>query len=410
MKARASLLAALTLVVAAAVVFRLFQSELHSTLFALGAQPEVREALEGSLEDLKTLSRLDPASEAAYRARFRALEPTVRRLQILDYNRDSIMTRYEAILLSAFAAIVLALTAAHVVSRQRNERRLTKLELAIADLARGETAVTLDDRRRDSIGRMGRMVERTSRVMAKQRRRLDALGSLTRWQDAARRLAHEMRTPLTGLQLQLTRIRDLAAEWEGTDDPRAAGIRGAGDDALGSLNRLADFTRQFTSLAQLPAPILKRQDLRGLLRDFVDTYASAWPGLALELAAPRSVPVDVDRDLIRQVLVNLCANSSQALAGRPGRVTFHPAAHGDVVILEVTDDGPGVPPDIVRRMFEPYISSRDSHRGMGLGLAISRKILLDHGGDLDLHDTGRQGTTFHLILPKPPDRGAGETA
>ena len=112
--------------------------------------------------------------------------------------------------------------------------------------------------------------------------------------------------------------------------------------------------------------------------------------------------VSVDRDLIRRVLANLCSNSALAV-GERGVVTFRIRSDGDdngAVHLDVHDDGHGIDPSIRARLFEPYVTTRRVGEGMGLGLAISRKILLDHGGDLELLGSSPSfGTTFRLTLP-----------
>ncbi len=106
--------------------------------------------------------------------------------------------------------------------------------------------------------------------------------------------------------------------------------------------------------------------------------------------------------MIRQVLANLCDNSSKALGERRGLVRFTVEARGPEARLLVSDDGPGIPPTVRERLFEPYTTTREVGEGMGLGLAISLKILLDHGGDLELLGSSARGTTFALSLPLPP--------
>ena len=106
--------------------------------------------------------------------------------------------------------------------------------------------------------------------------------------------------------------------------------------------------------------------------------------------------------MLRQVLVNLCDNSAHAVDGsdqQRGEVTIEYGAAEDQVWLEVADDGPGVAADLRPRLFEPYVTTRGIGEGMGLGLAICRKILLDHGGDLELRPSER-GATFRLTLPR----------
>jgi signal transduction histidine kinase len=106
-------------------------------------------------------------------------------------------------------------------------------------------------------------------------------------------------------------------------------------------------------------------------------------------------PAALDRELFRQVLVNLCNNSS--LAGAT-RVTFRIGEQREWLHLDVADDGPGVDPSIRPRLFQPYTTTRAVGEGMGLGLAICRKIMLDHDGDLELVDA--PGAAFRITLPK----------
>jgi signal transduction histidine kinase len=112
--------------------------------------------------------------------------------------------------------------------------------------------------------------------------------------------------------------------------------------------------------------------------------------------------------MVRQVLVNLCDNSALALGASSGDVTFSLGSEGEWTVLTVADDGPGVPPAIQPRLFEPYVTSRRVGEGMGLGLAISRKILLDHGGDLELLAEREHGAVFRLLFPRIAETAEGE--
>jgi two-component system nitrogen regulation sensor histidine kinase NtrY len=168
------------------------------------------------------------------------------------------------------------------------------------------------------------------------------------------------------------------------------------------IQRLDGLVQRFASFAKLPAPDLRPHDLRQLVDEFVTTFADAWPGLGLARSLPETeCPVCVDRAMLRQVLVNLCDNSARALVGRRGTVTLSLPAPGSAPwqVLEVKDDGPGIAAELLTRVFEPYVSTAPSGEGMGLGLAISRKILLDHGGDLELLPSAA-GATFRLLLPR----------
>jgi signal transduction histidine kinase len=232
-----------------------------------------------------------------------------------------------------------------------------------------------------------RQIRRDRRFEERDRRRLAELQNLTMWQETARRHAHEMKTPLTAARLELTRLRETVPEGEG---------RQAADSLDEELNRLGRFTRDLTSFARLPSPRLEVHDLGATVAEFASTFARAWP-LELDFAPPGApLRAAMDRELIRQALVNLCDNAAQAGAGK---VRLRLAAAGPGLCLDVEDDGPGIAPEIRGRVFDPYVTTRKMGEGMGLGLAISKKILLDHGGDLELLETAAAGTVFRLILP-----------
>lgn len=376
------------MVLAAAAVLFLFERQLSSAWFRMGLQPDVISALEGSQEDRRQLARLDPQREAEYRRRFEEDQALLNRLRILEHNRKEILRRYEMILLAVVGGVLAVAGGAHLVRQGRRERRIDRLREALVQLSAGQENVDIGDRGKDTIGRIAAMIEETSRVMARDRRRLAALQNLSMWQETARRHAHEMKTPLTAARLELTRLRELVS-----DESRQT-VESLGEE----LDRLGRFTREFTSFARLPKPRLEVHDLGAVVSEFVSTFDLAWPSLALCVSAPSSqIPLlaAVDRELLRQTLVNLCDNSTHAQART---VTFQVGRNGAGIYVEVADDGPGIAPEIRGRVFEPYVTTRKVGEGMGLGLAISKKILLDHGGDLELVETSEAGTTFRITL------------
>jgi signal transduction histidine kinase len=401
---RVTLLTLLALVAAAALVFQAFQRQLSGAWFAFGAHPDVLALIDSSLEDQTRLARLDPAHAAAYRRRFEEVRTLQTHFQVLAYNRREIVARYEQILLGVVSGIVVLAGSGYAWRQVRQEARLAGLQTALGDLSAGRSDVRVGERRRDLIGRIAAMVEQTSRVMARDRRRLASLENLAAWQEAARRHAHEMRTPLTAARLELSRMASLLAE---SGSPGGDLVR-LQESVVQEIDRLGRFTQGFTSFARLPQPALARHDLGRLVGELVDLFAAAWPELTLRFApppAPQTFAVLVDPEMLRQVLVNLCDNSALALRERgrgAGTVTFSLSVLGDEgIALDVADDGPGVPEEIRGRLFAPYTSSRRIGEGMGLGLAISRKILLDHGGDLELVRTSAEGTVFRLLFPPP---------
>jgi two-component system nitrogen regulation sensor histidine kinase NtrY len=382
----------LVAVVASTLLFYLFQHELSSVWLDVALRPEVRETLERSLGDQKKLYAADPPHGAEYRARFERTRTLLARMEVLELSRRELARRYELLLVSIFAITFLSAGIVSVVRSRRDERRLAVLQRALAALSRGEAGVRVGDERRDVIGRIARMVESTSDVVTGQRQRLEYLEHLSAWQEAARRHAHEIRTPLTAAQLEIDRLVTLSRDGVHGDE-----LERTRDGIYNELERLSRFTKQFSSFAAIGPPSLVEEPLDAIVDEFSRTFANAWP-LALRIASTAAnARARVDRDLLRQVLANLCSNAAQAGAHN---VTFATSADARSVIVDVSDDGGGIADRVRARLFEPYATTRPVGEGLGLGLAISRKILLDHGGDLALVATSSAGTVFRLTLPQ----------
>ncbi|HSS77526.1 MAG TPA: HAMP domain-containing sensor histidine kinase [Thermoanaerobaculia bacterium] len=392
------------MLLAAVAVLWLFEKQISGPWFRLGLHPEITSALEHSMDDQKRLARFEPQSRDEYRARFEATQTLLNHLRILEHNRQRITRRWELIVLAAVGGVLAIAGGAHLLRQGRQDARLERLRLALVALSAGEEDLQIEDRGRDTLGRIAGMIEETSRAMARDRKRLAYLKNLSVWQETARRHAHEMRTPLTAARLELSRLQQLLPAEPADPTGIQEEVRQAALSVGEELERLGKFTQQFTSFARLSLPRPAVHDLGPVVEEFVATFAAAWPSLTLRYEPPgKPLPAALDRDMLRQVLVNLCDNSALAIRSTgeaPGTVTLRPGETEAGVVLDVSDDGPGIPPDIRSRVFEPYVTTRRVGEGMGLGLAISKKILLDHGGDLEVLASSPAGTTFRLTLPK----------
>ena len=383
------------LLAAAALVWGLTR-ELSRAWFLPGLQPEVVAELEQALADQRELARLSPQTARERHAKFDRSQALLGRLRVLALSREDLVSRHRSVLLGAVLAAVLLVGGVYVHRQARQERRLGRLHSALAELARGVPDVRVGEAGADLISRVARMTEEVSRAYSRDRRRLASLEDLGRWQEAARRHAHEMRTPLASARLDLDRLRALVATHE---DPGAS-LAGLAGDLEAAFRRLEEFSRAFAAFGRLPEPRPERTDLASFLREFGQRFAPAWPDARLEVTTPEApCPASCDRDLLRQVLVNLCDNAAGALreAGRRGciRMSLTPAIGSWAI--DVADDGPGLAAEALPLLFHPYATFRQG--GTGLGLAVARKILLDHGGDLELVRTSAEGASFRLTLP-----------
>lgn len=436
MRIRLALVVLLAALLGALAAVWAIERELARTWLAVGVHPEVIEALGEAMRTQRQIADLDPAASDQARERFARLERLQARLRVVALGQDQLVRRAQWTLLATVLALLATAGALWLTATRHTDRRLERLRIHLAALAGGATEVATGERHHDALGRVAAMVEQTARVVGRERQQAAALTHLAQWQEAARRQVHELRTPLTGGMLELERLRDLLL---GTP-PSFSAVAAARLDALAAeLERLRRFTAEFAGFARLREPRPEPTDLAALLAELVRTFAGAWPGMELVVAtdandatdanaAPRepspSLLVVLDRELIRQLVVNLLDNAGRAGArrlelrlravaatpgsGRSWRDLPRPAAgSAGEVVVEIRDDGPGLPEGIRARLFEPYNTSRKSGEGLGLGLAIARKIALDHHGDLELAESGAASTIFRLRLPFDPATGAG---
>ena len=222
------------------------------------------------------------------------------------------------------------------------------------------------------------------------------------WREVARRIAHDIRNPLTPIQLSTERMRRKYAAAH-AEDPVFAECTQA---ILSEVNTLKHLVDEFTRFARMPVPRLEEGDLPVEIRTVVDTYRTSHPGIRWEFRQEGPPRAWFDPFQIRRAVTNLLDNAAAAL-GERGSVTVTCArdeAAGKVRIA-VADDGPGISPGDRDRLFEPYFSRREG--GTGLGLAIVSAIANDHGGTVRMRDNTPRGTVFEMEFPaRPPAKGS----
>ncbi|MFO7855551.1 MAG: PAS domain-containing sensor histidine kinase [Paracoccaceae bacterium] len=238
------------------------------------------------------------------------------------------------------------------------------------------------------------------------------------WADIARRIAHEIKNPLTPIQLSAERLkRKFSKGLEGEDLRRFEGYADMIVRQAGDIRRMVD---EFSRFARMPAPELGVHDLTELLREAVMLQsAGEAEGVRFEILPPegQARPIRCDRGLIGQALTNLLKNAREAVEARrlaeseagAGHVAAQLVWGPETVAIRVADDGVGLPETGRARLLEPYVTTRE--KGTGLGLAITRKIAEEHGGALALDDApedfaGGRGALATLTLPAPRSPGA----
>ncbi|XOC78197.1 PAS domain-containing sensor histidine kinase [Microvirga sp. M2] len=233
------------------------------------------------------------------------------------------------------------------------------------------------------------------------------------WADVARRIAHEIKNPLTPIQLSAERIRRKYGKVITTD-------REVFDQCTDTIVRQVDDIKrmvdEFSSFARMPKPTIGREDLAETIRQVVFMMRIAHPDIAFVDRVPEGrVIAPFDRRLISQAVTNIVKNATEAIAALPEEERGEPQitvtldeSHPDYLILAVTDNGKGFPLEGRQRLLEPYMTTRDG--GTGLGLPIVAKILEDHGGGMDLVDNpAGRGGQVRMWIPKTKQVADEET-
>jgi two-component system nitrogen regulation sensor histidine kinase NtrY len=216
------------------------------------------------------------------------------------------------------------------------------------------------------------------------------------WREVARRLAHEIKNPLTPIQLCAERLR---RHFGGAPDATRTLVEECTSTIVGEVESLKGLVDEFSQFARMPAPRAVPTDLHALLDDALSLYRGLFTDVTLRSAfAPDMPKVSVDPEQMRRVVINLVDNAIEAM-NRQGtiEVSTHHEPSNQVVRIVVADDGPGIPMAEREKLFLPYYSTK--LRGSGLGLAIVRRIVAEHGGSIEVRDNTPRGTRFTIELP-----------
>jgi len=221
------------------------------------------------------------------------------------------------------------------------------------------------------------------------------------WGEVARRLAHEIKNPLTPIQLSADRLRSKLAQ---VLAPREAELLDrATHTIVQQVEAMKQMVNAFSEYARAPKIQIDAFDLNALVGEVADLFRAQDPHVHVTLSLlPEAARIEADRGRIRQILNNLLKNSLEALEGRSdAHVTVATARVSglgqETVEIVVEDNGPGFQKELVDRIFDPYVTSKP--RGTGLGLAIVRKIVEEHGGRIEAENAAAGGARVRVVLP-----------
>jgi two-component system nitrogen regulation sensor histidine kinase NtrY len=280
------------------------------------------------------------------------------------------------------------------INRNGRERNLSvRVTSEQSGAAEGGYVVTLDD---------------ITELVAAQR--------TSAWADVARRIAHEIKNPLTPIQLSAERLR---RKYGGVITEDGGVFKQCTDTIVRQVDDIKRMVDEFSRFARMPKPVMTAEDVADTVRQvvFLQRVANADIDIDLEIAE-EPMPAKFDRRLISQALTNIIKNATEAIAavapgelGR-GRIRIWAGREGSDIVVDVIDNGIGLPKENRSRLLEPYVTTRE--KGTGLGLAIVGRILEDHGGRIELGDAadkipGQRGAWMRLrFAAEPASSNEGE--
>jgi two-component system, NtrC family, nitrogen regulation sensor histidine kinase NtrY len=351
----------------------------------------------------------------------------------LEKERSRVYSTYFeafAVLLgiTVVATVVLGLFLARGITS-----RVGRLASAINEVAEGNLDVRVPVTGSDELTDLALVFNRMLGEMQESRARIEYLQRIGAWQEMARRLAHEIKNPLTPIQLA---VQECHQKYGGAD-PKFRALLDTTleivEEEVGTLRRLVS---NFSSFARLPRADLLDASLRDFLRECADQLGHlaaergdapeegedqvAFHGVDVRWQIPdEPFVVSIDRQMLRRVLVNLVRNAVEAVRGigpagdpaRRGHVVVRAERRGDGVSIIVEDDGPGVPEGARDRVFDPYVTTKQE--GTGLGLAIVKKIVVEHNGWITVGKSETLGGAAFVVglpfaEPAAPPTALGE--
>ncbi len=241
----------------------------------------------------------------------------------------------------------------------------------------------------DDGSRLGMMLFIEDITQIQQVQRMEA------WREVARRIAHEIKNPLTPIQLSAERLRKRYAAMLDTD---GALLDKCTSTIIQQVDELKNLVNEFSQFARLPSAQLLSSDLNEIVNEALFLFKEGHNGIDFQFRSGRIPPVELDREQIKRVLINLLDNAVAAVEGR-GEVRLATAydSRRGMVMLEIADNGCGLAPEVRAKIFEPYFSTKQN--GTGLGLTIVSQIIEDHRGYIRALPNQPRGTRFTIEFP-----------
>jgi two-component system NtrC family sensor kinase len=299
-----------------------------------------------------------------------------------------------------FALMLLALAVGLTVTAQarRTLRPLRTLADGTRRIGAGDYGRRIPVGAEDELGRLARDFNAMAAALQEREERLIRSERMAAAGVLAAHITHEVRNPLNSIALNTELLEEeLIQRGGGAATVEVRQLCGA---IQREVDRLTGITEEYLRLARRPQPSRRAEDLNALVSSLIDFVAPELRQQGIRCTVNLATglpPVAVDESQLRQALLNLLRNAAEALAGRAGQLSVSTCWVGSRVQVVIGDDGPGIGASDLPRIFEPFFTTKQG--GTGLGLALTRQIVEDHGGTIEVRSVRGEGAVFALALP-----------
>jgi len=394
---------------------RLSSADLKSTLDRIDASTVMRHAswtinpdLESARRAISWLNRQElavgPLTVSFHTTQqedeYRATEEVLQRYQILGLElRDRIRPALIKALSITLAIMCLLLLCAFFYMAIRGKSRIQQLVDGFVQYAEIDDNFRFNLHWHNELGLLSRQFNHMADDLETNRRRATGLEKLASWQTIARKMAHEIKNPLTPIQIM---IGQLKRNYDGHDPEYQALVEKAHSVILEEVSSLRRMVDEFSQFAQLPSPRFEPKDATQTANQAIALSSDAYaPHTVLFEGTGQPIMAEFDDQLVRLALHNLIKNAAEADAISSKPIILRLKETKQTIIFEVEDCGPGIPDSLKNSVFEAYVTTKHTgpSPGMGLGLAICQKVTLEHSGTINV--TSEPGkTVFTIVLPR----------
>jgi len=305
------------------------------------------------------------------------------------------LTEILTFIFGIYLIVVIILLIFVSIMTDRFSQPILKLKNATERISKGESNVAIDIKRKDEIGNLVDSFNIMSRELESSKVKLKRAEREAAWRDIARRVAHEIKNPLTPMKLSIQHLFEVHESKSNEEFSEV--LKKTRDIIINEIDKLNKIATEFSNFAKLPGKNYSETDLNEIIREVVSLYKLSPNIDFVENLDDNIGLISADRQELNRVFQNLVKNSVQSI-GDSGVIEISTRGNGEYIIAEVKDNGCGIDPSIMKNLFDPNFSTKTT--GMGLGLSISKKSLDDMKAEINFESSPNEGTKVILKFAK----------